>query len=75
MIQFLVGGIYTLIIISLSGFIGYLIGSKELKKIIEAKVEALKKQQISSGPVKQRTPQQLKDENNDALKRIKELGL
>lgn len=63
----LVGGLYTLIVVALSGFVGYLIGSKELKRVIEEKLLKPKKYE-QSGIVKMRTPEQLKEKDGVGAK-------
>jgi NAD/NADP transhydrogenase alpha subunit len=75
MIEFAIGGIYTLIIISISAFIGYLVGTKDLKKLVDEQVKRYTKSEVSlqGGPVKSKTPQQLKNDDNDEGKRIREL--
>lgn len=69
----LVGGLYTFIIISISGFLGYLIGTKELRKIVETKIEQMKKTQVTSGPVKQKTPEEMRLSKDGEYLRKKEL--
>jgi NAD/NADP transhydrogenase alpha subunit len=77
MIEFAIGGIYTLIIIAISGFIGYLVGTKDLKKLVDEQVKRYTKSEVSlqGGPVKAKTPSQIKNEREEPgeIARIREL--
>lgn len=75
-LNFIISGLYTFLIIAISGFLGYLIGSKEFKKIVELKIEQMKQKPVDkSGAIKQIPPDQRTDEAKEFDKRIKELGL
>jgi len=69
----LIGGIYTFIIIAISSFIGYLIGTKQFNKIVENRIDMMKRQQITSGPVKAKTPEEIKLSKDGEYQRKKEL--
>jgi hypothetical protein len=64
--------LFTFVIIAISSFIGYLIGTKQLNKIVENKIDMMKKQ-VTSGPVKAKTPEEIKLSKDGEYQRKKEL--
>ena len=72
-LYFILGGVWTIIMIALGAVLGYFLGNKELDKSIE-KFRQQHKKPTESGPVKQITPiEKQADKVKGEADRIKEL--
>lgn len=73
MLNFILGGVYTFVLVGISGFVGYLIGSKEFKKIVEQKISAKNSLLNQGGAVKMKTPSDFARDKDGEGRRIEEL--
>jgi uncharacterized protein YneF (UPF0154 family) len=71
-LYFILGGVWTIVMLAVGGIVGYFLGTKELEKSLE-RIRQHKKP-IESGPVKQITPlEKQADKVKGESDRIKEL--
>lgn len=71
-LYFILGGVWTIIMLAIGGVVGYFLGTKELEKSI--KRLKIKRIPTQSGPVKQITPNEKRAEKvKDEADRIREL--
>lgn len=73
MLQFILGGIYTLISLLIGGIIGFAIGTKQVEKAVDKLYKKLNKPVEHSGPVKRITRQEREAERDPVVKKIGEL--
>jgi hypothetical protein len=72
MLQFIIGGFYTLIILAIGVVLGYLFGAKKIEEKIQSITKS--KSPTNSGPIKSITPQEKRLESQQGIiERINEL--